>query len=98
LTFLRLFDIIREIKSIGETYLKVEKEKVELTSETLPQLLEKLYKSQNHILVRINGTVILDLLDLDGLKKLLITKGYPHVWVVSKSYGYELDVPPSIER
>lgn len=56
--------------------MKVEKEKVELTSETLPQLLEKLYKSQNHVLVRINGTVILDLLDLDGLKKLLITKGY----------------------
>ena len=78
--------------------MKVEKEKVELTSETLPQLLEKMYKSQNHVLVRINGTVILDLLDLDGLKKLLITKGYPHVTVVSKSYGYELTVPPSIER
>mgnify|MGYP003082771865 CR=1 FL=1 len=74
------------------------REKVELNSETLPQLLEKLFKSQKHILVRINGTVILDLLDLDGLKKLLITKGYPHVTVVSKSYGYELDVPPSIER
>lgn len=78
--------------------MKIEKEKVEITSETLTQLLEKLYKSQNHVLVRINGTVILDLLDLDGLKKLLITKGYPCVWVVSKSYGYELEVPPSIER
>lgn len=78
--------------------MKVEKEKVELNSETLPQLLEKLFKSQNHVLVRINGTVILDLLDLDGLKKLLITKGYPHVTVVSKSYGYELNVPLSIER
>lgn len=78
--------------------MKVEKEKVELTSEILPQLLEKLYKSQNHVLVRINGTVILDLLDLDGLKKLLITKGCPHVTVISKNYGYELNVPPSIER
>ena len=78
--------------------MKIEKEKVELNSETLPQLLEKLFKSQKYVLVRINGTVILDLLDLDGLKKLLITKGYLHVWVVSKSYGYELDVPPSIER
>lgn len=78
--------------------MKVEKEKVELNSETLPQLLEKLYKSQNHVLVRINGTVILDLLDLDGLKKLLITKGYPYVTVVSKSYGYGLNVPTSIER
>ena len=78
--------------------MKVEREKIELNSETLPQLLEKLFKTQNHILVRINGTVILDLLDLDGLKKVLITKGYSHVTVVSKSYGYELDVPPSIER
>lgn len=78
--------------------MKIEKEKVEITSETLTQLLEKLYKSQNHVLVRINGTIILDLLDLDGLKKLLITKGYPHVTVVSKSYGYELEVPTSIER
>lgn len=78
--------------------MKVEREKIELNSETLPQLLEKLFKTQNHILVRINGTVILDLLDLDGLKKFLITKGYSHVTVVSKSYGYELDVPPSIER
>lgn len=74
------------------------REKVELNSETLPSLLKKLYKSQNQVLVRINGKVVLDLLDLDGLKKLLITKGYPHVTVVSKSYGYELNVPPSIER
>lgn len=78
--------------------MKVESEKIELNSETLPQLLGKLFKSQNHVLVRINGTVILDLLNLDGLKKLLITKGYSHVTVVSKSYGYELEVPPSIER
>lgn len=74
------------------------REKVELNSETLPLLLKKLYKTQNQVLVRINGKVVLDLLDLDGLKKLLITKGYPHVTVVSKSYGYELNVPPSIER
>jgi hypothetical protein len=74
------------------------REKVELNSETLPLLLKKLYKIQNQVLVRINGKVVLDLLDLDGMKKLLITKGYPHVTVVSKSYGYELNVPPSIER
>lgn len=74
------------------------REKVELNSETLPLLLKKLYKTQNQVLVRINGKVVLDLLDLDGLKKLLITKGYSHVTVVSKSYGYELNVPPSIER
>lgn len=75
-----------------------EREKVELNSETLPSLLKKLYKSQNQVLVRINGKVVLDLLELEGLRNLLISKEYPHVWVVSKSYGYELDVPPSIER
>lgn len=78
--------------------MKVEKEKVELNSETLPSLLKKLYKSQNQVLVRINGKVVLDMLELDGLRNLLISKGYPHIWVFSKSYGYELDVPPSIER
>lgn len=78
--------------------MKVEREKVELSSETLPSLLKELYKSQNQILVRINGKVVLDLLELDGLRNLLISKGYPHVWVVSKSYGYELEVPQSIER
>lgn len=78
--------------------MKVEKEKVELNLDTLSQLLEKLYKLQSHVLVRIDGTVILDLLDLDGLKKLLITQGYPYATVVSKSYGYELNVPLSIER
>lgn len=78
--------------------MKVEKEKVEINSETLPSLLKKLYKSQNQVLVRINGKVVLDMLELDGLRNLLISKGYPHIWVVSKSYGYELDVPPSIER
>ena len=78
--------------------MKVEKEKVELNSETLPSLLKKLYKSQNQVLVRINGKVVLDMLELDGLRNLLISKGYPHIWVVSKSYGYELDVPPSRER
>ena len=74
------------------------REKVELNSETLPSFLKKLYKSQNQVLVRINGKVVLDMLELDGMKKLLITKGYPHLTVVSKSYGYELNVPPSIER
>ncbi len=78
--------------------MKVEREKVELSSETLPSLLKELYKSQNQILVRINGKVVLDLLELDGLRNLLISERYPHVWVVSKSYGYELEVPPSIER
>lgn len=98
LTILTIFDIIRENKEKEVFHLNEEREKVELNSETLPSLLKKLYKSQNQVLVRINGKVVLDLLELDGLRNLLISKRYPHVWVVSKSYGYELDVPPSIER
>lgn len=78
--------------------MKVEKEKVELNSETLPSLLKKLYKPQNQVLVRINGKVILDMLELEGLHTLLLTKGYPYVTVVFKSYGYDLEVPSSIER
>lgn len=82
----------------GVVCLKEDREKVELNSETLPSLLKKLYNSQNQVLVRINGKVVLDMLELEGLRNLLISKGYPHVWVVSKSYGCELDFPPSIER
>lgn len=74
------------------------KEKIELNPESLPLLLDRLYKYQSQVLVRIGGTVVLDFLELEGLRNLIAIKGYPHVWVVSKSYGYELDVPPSIER
>ena len=98
MTILTIFDIIRENKEKEVFHLNEEREKVELNSEALPLLLKKLYKSQNQVLVRINGKVVLDLLELDGLRNLLISKGYPYVWVVSKSYGYELDVPLSIER
>lgn len=55
------------------------REKVELNSETLPSLLKKLYKSQNQVLVRINGKVVLDMLELEGLRNLLISKGYPQI-------------------
>ena len=98
MTILTIFDIIRENKEKEVLHLNEEREKVELNSETLPNLLKKLYKSQNLVLVRINGKVVLDLLELEGLRNLLISKRYPYIWVVSKSYGYELEVPPSIER
>jgi hypothetical protein len=38
------------------------------------------------------------MLELVDLNDFLVTKGYPYVTVVSKSYGYELEVPTSIER
>lgn len=79
--------------------MKEVKEKVDLTeSEVIQELLVNLYKHQSHVIVRIGKTVVLDMLELTALRELLVTKGYPHVTVVSKSYGYELNVPPSIER
>ena len=98
MTTIRNFDIIRENKEKEVLHLNEEREKIELNSENLPSLLKKLYKSQNQVLVRINGEVVLDMLELSGLRTLLLTKGYPYVTVVSKIYGYELDVPASIER
>ena len=86
MTTIRNFDIIRENKEKEVLHLNEEREKVEL------------YKSQNQVLVRINDKVVLDMLELSGLRTLLLTKGYPYVTVVSKIYGYELDVPASIER
>lgn len=79
--------------------MKEVREKVDLTtSEVIQELLVKLYKHQSHVLVRIGKTVVLDMLELTALRELLATNGYPHVTVVSKSYGYELEVPTSIER
>lgn len=75
------------------------REKVDLTeSEVIQELFVKLYEHQSHVLVRIGKTVVLDMLELTALRELLATKGYPQVTVVSKSYGYELEVPTSIER
>lgn len=79
--------------------MKEVREKVDLTTpEVIQELLVKLYKHQSHVLVRIGKTVVLDMLELTALRELITTKGYPQVTVVSKSYGYELEVPTSIER
>ena len=79
--------------------MKEVRETVVLTkSENIQELLVKLYKHQSHVLVRIGKTVVLDMLELTALRELLATKGYPQLTVVSKSYGYELEVPTSIER
>lgn len=79
--------------------MKDVREKFDLTeSEVIQELLVNLYKHQSHVIVRIGKTVVLDMLELTALRELLVTKGYPQVTVVSKSYGYELEVPTSIER
>lgn len=78
--------------------MKELRERVELNTETLPKLLGKLYKFQNQVIVKLEGGVILEMLELVDLNDFLVTKVYPYVTVVSKSYGYELEVPTSIER
>lgn len=79
--------------------MKEVREKVDLTTlEDIQELLVKLYKHQSHVIVRIGKVVVLDMLEQVGLRELLAVNGYPQVTVVSKSYGYELEVPPTIER
>ena len=79
--------------------MKEVREKVDLTTpKVIQELLVKLYKHQSHVIVRIGKTVVLDMLELAALRELVTTNGYPQVTVVSKSYGYELEVPLTIER
>ena len=78
--------------------MKELREQIELNAETLPMLLGKLYRYQSQVIVRLEGGVILGMFELVDLNDFLATKGYPQVTVVSKSYGYELEVLTSIER
>lgn len=79
--------------------MKEVREKVDLTTpEVIQELLVKLYKHQSHVIVRIGKVVVLDMLEQVGLRELLAVNGYLQVTVVSKSYGYELEVPLTIER
>lgn len=78
--------------------MKELRERVELNTETLPMLLSKLYRFQSQVIVKLEGGVILGMFELIDLSEFLATNGYPQVTVVSKSYGYELEVPTSIER
>lgn len=78
--------------------MKEVKENFELNTETLPVLLSKLYRFQSQVIVKMEGGVILGMFELIDLSEFLATNGYPQVTVISKSYGYELEVPLTVER
>ena len=78
--------------------MKEVKENFELNTETLPVLLSKLYRFQSQVIVKLEGGVILGMFELIDLSEFLATNGYPQVTVISKSYGYELEVPLTVER
>lgn len=47
--------------------MKELRERVELNTETLPMLLSKLYRFQNQVLVKLEGGVILEMLEFVDL-------------------------------
>ena len=68
------------------------KECVNLNNEGLQALLKQVYAYQSQVIVR------LGMFELIDLREFLTSNGYSYVTVISKSYGYELEVPPTIER
>lgn len=75
-----------------------ERETFDLTIDLIPSLLEKLYKYQTQVIVRIEGTVVLGMFEAWDLQELFVKNNYSEVTLVVKIYGYELEVPTSIER
>lgn len=68
------------------------KERVNLNNEGLQALLKRVYAYQSQVIVKLEGDIPL------GMFEFLNTKGYSYVTVVTKSYGFELEVPSTIER
>lgn len=78
--------------------MKEFKERVNLNTETLQELLKRVYAYQSQVIVRLEGDIPLGLFELIDLSEFLNTKEYSYVTVVTKSYGFELEVPLTIER
>lgn len=74
------------------------KECVVFNQATLSELLGKLYQFQNQVIVKLDGGIVLGMFELMDLTDFLVAKECPYVTVVTKSYGYELEVPLTIER
>lgn len=74
------------------------KERVNLNNGGLQALLKQVYAYQSQVIVRLEGSITLGMFELIDLREFLTSKGYSYVTVISKSYGYELEVPPTIER
>lgn len=74
------------------------KECVNLNNEGLQELVKRVYAYQNQVIVRLEGRITLGMFELIDLSEFLTVQGYSQITLVSKSYGYELEVPPTIER
>lgn len=81
-----------------ELVLHGERETFELTIDLIPSLIEKVYKYQTQVIVRIDGVVVLGMFEAWDLQELFVKNNYSEVTLVAKSYGYELEVPSSLER
>lgn len=81
-----------------ELVLHGERETFELTLDLIPSLIEKVYKYQTQVIVRIDGVVVLGMFEAWDLQELFVKNNYSEVTLVAKSYGYELEVPSSLER
>lgn len=74
------------------------KECVNLNNEGLQALLKRVYAYQSQVIVRLDGSITLGMFELIDLSEFLTVQGYSQITLVSKSYGYELEVPLTIER
>lgn len=81
-----------------ELVLHGNRETFEVTIDLIPSLIEKIYKYQTQVIVRIDGVVVLGMFEAWDLQELFVKNNYSEVTLVVKSYGYELEVPTSIER
>ena len=74
------------------------RERVNLNTETVKEILKRVYKYQSQVIVRLEGGIPLGMFELIDLSEFLTIKGYSYVTVVTKSYGFELEVPLTVER
>ena len=81
-----------------ELVLHGNRETFEVTINLIPSLIEKIYKYQTQVIVRIEGVVVLGMFEALDLQELFVKNNYSEVTLVAKSYGYELEVPSSLER
>ena len=74
------------------------RETFEVMIDLIPSLIEKVYKYQTQVIVRIDGVVVLGMFEAWDLQELFVKNNYSEVTLVAKSYGYELEVPSALER
>ena len=50
------------------------------------------------MIVKLDGGIVLGMFEFMDLTDFLVAKECPYVTVVTKSYGYELEIPLTVER